>query len=481
MTIRSARIPFAGEYGNRLGSTSKDRRYKNVLFDVIRGEDGPLVYAVKRPGMSQHSSVTAGAGRGCYQWKGSLYSVVGNTVYKDGVSVGTVTNTTGLCYFTEEHKTDLLVIQDGSKIIKITAADVLTELTDAQIPTSQVPGIVSLDTYVLVMNEDGEIYNSDLDDVSNWTSGNFITAKLEPDDGVALFKHKNYAAALGQWSLEFFYDAANESGSPLDPVEGVSQYIGCASGDSLYVDAGETEDMAIWVSRTRNSGPRVTMMSNLQLESLSNSQIERILNQEETSLDSCLAFGMRISGHLLYLLTLTSTGITLVCDVTASKLAGFPLWSEWTFDPGTESYFTGISHAEMDGRHYIQDEDNGKVYMMDFDIYQDDGNDINVELVTGIWDGGQYGSMRTKHLHRATILGDEQASTSNVTFQWTVDDYQNWSTARTIDMSKTFPSAYQMGSAERVAFRLQHAANTPFRSHGLELGYSLGGYKGGNY
>ena len=473
MALRISRLALAGEYNNRLGVTTKDRRYKNVMFDISTNESGEkVVSVVKRPGMSESTAVTAAAGRGIYHFKSNIYTVIGNKLYKDGVQLGSnLTNSTGLVHFTEEHKTDLLIIQDGDKLIK-TNGTTVTELTDAQIPTGQVDGIVNLNTYVLTMNSDGEIYNSDLDDVTNWTSGNFITAKFEPDDGVALLKSRNYVVALGAWSTEFFYDAANASGSPLSPAEGRERAIGCAAGDTVYSE----EDIAVWVSRTRTGASQVVTLSGNDIKPLSTPEIDRILIQEETALDAARAFGMRVSGHLLYVLTLPTLAITLVCDVETG------LWGEWTSDPGTESYFTGIGYAYMDGKHYVLDEDNGKVYTMDFDIYQDDSNDINVEIVTSLWEGGKYdgNTARNKFLHRVTLIGDKQTSTSNVTFQMTTDDYTTWSTARTIDMSKAVPSATQFGKLQRAGFRLQHAANTPFRIQALELAYTLGGYEGGN-
>jgi len=469
MAVRTEKLPLFGQYSSRLGSTSKDLRLKNVVVDPSKGADGETdVYLTKRPGMTQHSSDTAAAGRGIYEWKGNLYIVLGNKLYKDSVQIGsTLTNSAGLVYFTEEHKTDLLVIQDGDKIIT-TDGSTFTEQTDGDIPSSQVPGVVYIDTYICVMNVNGEVYNSDLDDVTSWTAASFLTAKLEPDDGVALFKHRNYVAALGSWTLEFFYDAANAAGTPLAPVDGAQHMIGCAAANTVYAD----EDTAIWVTRTRKGGSRVGILQGLQVKYLSTPAIERIINQEGTDLNTSRAFGMRVNGRLLYLLTLPTSDVTLVCDVETGY------WTEWTSDPSTEAYFTGIGYAQMDGKHYILDEDNGKVYEMDFDIYQDDTNDINVEIVTDKWDGK---SSRKKTIHRVDVVGDEQTTASNITLEMTIDDYQNWSTARTIDMSKTTPAANQFGKAEKAAFRVKHAANTPLRLKELELSYSLGKHNGGSY
>lgn len=467
---RTGHIALQGGYSSRLGSVSKDRRQKNCIYDYVENDKGEVEkWTVKRSGFTQHLSDTAAAGRGIYQWKGLLYAVIGSVLYKDGVSIkSNLTNSTGLVQWTEEHKTDLLIFRDGDKIVTVNVGDSVTELTDGDIPTSLVPGIVTLDTFVFVMNTDGEIYNSNLDNVTSWTAGHFITAKEEADDGVAIFKHHNYIAALGDWTLEFFYNAVNPTGTPLRPVSGTVDMVGCVSGDTVYAD----ENIAIWVTKTRTGVARVAVLDSLKIKYLSTPAIERIINQEDTNLDNARAWGIRISGRLYYVLTLTADKLTLVVDVESGD------WFDWNSDDGTtETYFTGIASTQLDGRNYVLDEDNGKIYEMDFDIYQDDTQDINVEIVTGNWDAK---SSRYKFIHRVGIVGDEQTSTSNITLDMTLDDYKTYIASRTVDMSTTDPAGHQWGRVNRAAFRLKHTANTPLRVKELDIAYTLGSYGGGN-
>jgi hypothetical protein len=213
----------------------------------------------------------------------------------------------------------------------------------------------------------------------------------------------------------------------------------------------------------------------MQVTPISTPSIDRLIQSDTTNLDTCRAFGMDLAGHFLYVVTFPTLAVTLVYDDTLG------LWTEWTSDPSVESYFTGIAYAYKDGEHFILDELNGDDYKMAIGTYQDAGGDINVEVVTGIWRGPQgFESNKNKFINRLTILGDEQTSTSNVTLQIATDDYQNYSTARTVDMSKTNPCATQFGKAAGMAVRLQHTANTPFRAYGIEIDYTQGSNQGGN-
>ena len=69
------------------------------------------------------------------------------------------------------------------------------------------------------MTPNGDIYQSALEDASSWNALDFIGSQIEPDSGVYLAKFQNYIAAFKGWSTEFFYDAANATGSILSPVQ----------------------------------------------------------------------------------------------------------------------------------------------------------------------------------------------------------------------------------------------------------------------
>jgi hypothetical protein len=51
----------------------------------------------------------------------------------------------------------------------------------SNIPSSIIPGLVALDQYVFLADSDGNIYNSNVQDVYTWTSGDFIVAETLPD------------------------------------------------------------------------------------------------------------------------------------------------------------------------------------------------------------------------------------------------------------------------------------------------------------
>ena len=131
-------------------------------------------------------------------------------------------------------------------------AGTLTKITDADYPDPTVPGVQYLDGYFFVMDADGVIYNSDLENPASWNALNFITAEAESDSGVAISKHQNYIVALKDYTTKLFYDAANATGSPLSPYGNTAIQIGCAQGRSVAkLDGG-----IIFISRSKSEGQK---------------------------------------------------------------------------------------------------------------------------------------------------------------------------------------------------------------------------------
>lgn len=226
--------------------------------------------------------------------------------------------------------TGYLVIQQAAIAWRIKNDWTLTKLTDTDLPFNQnppaylVPGVVFMDGYFFLMDVTRRIYNSALDaDPTTWAATDFITAERVSGAGVALTSSLNYVIALKEWSTEPFYDAGNATGSPLAPVDNGHTDIGCASANSV----AKLHDNVFWMAKARQKGRSVYMMRGIQQKKVSTDDIDKILNADD--LATVYAYGLSILGHDLYVLTLVTSNITLVYDMTAQK------WTQWS------SYSTG--------------------------------------------------------------------------------------------------------------------------------------------
>ena len=474
--MEALRIPFYGFPNNRYYSDTKDQWFKNCFPEKLKtGSEEPLTFITKRFGLVQafNTGYTA-EGRMLFGWdeNDNLYSVVGDRIYKGTTEITSsgnrLNNTTGRISVTEiKGGTPRIIIKDGDDMWTVDSSDNVTQVTDTDYTglSNLTPGVVNIDGYVFVMNDCQEIFQSSVNDPTTWDATEKITASLEPDVGIGIARHLNYIIAFGTYSTEFFYDAANSSGSVLGPVDGINIRYGCAEGKTIV----EAENSVIWVSQGRDGGKSVSMFDGNSTKVISTSPIERILNEEKDDIHDAYAFVIKIQGHIFYVLTLpTSQGITLVCDLKEETW-----WEMSSYNGSTETYFKCNYFAENLNNLYMLHQSNGKIYRADIDIYQDFGNEIKTEIVTNKID---FNTSKIKFLGALDIIGDSQSSTSNVTLDWTDDDYQSWSNTRTIDMSKPVMREHALGSFVRRAFRLKHEANTPFRVQSLEFGVSLGGH-----
>lgn len=326
---------------------------------------------------------------------------------------------------------------------------VLTQVTDPDYPAKTVPGAVYLDGYFFVMDKDGTVYNSDLENPDSWNALNYITAEAEWDKGVAIAKHQNYVVALKDWTCELFYDAANPTGSPLAKVSNATIQIGCAQGYSAVQFHGGL----IFMSKTRERGRSVHFFppNSIEPQEIASASIQRVLNAAD--LTTVRAWGGKVGGRVLYVLNLVTANVSLVYDFTSQT------WAQWTSDnAGTEGYFKYGFYATDGNRDFLLHETTGEVFTLTPDVYQDNGADIKVLIRTGRLDAG---NMDRKTMSQLTIVGDESAT--SVSVQYSDDDYQTFSTARTVAMDAKPPRLLRLGMFRRRSFDIRHVDNTPLR------------------
>lgn len=180
-------------------------------------------------------------------------------------------------------------------------------------------GIAYLNGYFAVMDIYGVLYNSAPDDPSAWNALEFTAADSESGAGVALAQLHNYIFCFKQWSTEPFYDRQDtQHGSPFSRLSTGFTEIGCASGDSL----AQLDGALIWMAQTRQNGRSIYVMQGTQQTKISTPDIDRVLKLDD--LANVRAWGMKISGHGFYVLSLVTSNLTLIYDQSSGQ------WGKWT-------------------------------------------------------------------------------------------------------------------------------------------------------
>jgi len=446
------RVPLAVTPENRDNTTAKDSKVVNGFME--KGQDGYLAY--KRPGLALSSySVAASHGYGLYTWIGDTYANFGGTLYKNGVSLGTMTTTRINTFDQVLGGTPSLFITCGNKVAYYynTVAG-LTLITFPAGMTNLVRGSAYLDATMYVMDVNANIWGSGLNDLSSWVSSNYIKAQIEPDFGVAIAKHLVYVIALKQWSTEVFYDAGNAVNSPLSPVQGAKINWGCASADTVQ----EIDGDLLWLSQTRELSYEVIYMKNLKAIPVSTKPVERLLAKAVFS--EVYSWTWKGDGHSFYLLTIEDLNLTLAYDIKEN------LWSQWT-DANGNYMAVSDSYGAL-----IQGEDSGKIYSMALSNTDDAGSPITFDLYTPNFDAN---IDRRKIVKLVRVLADKTPG-SVIQIRHNDNDYEpsKWTNFRRLDLNQERPFLVDDGTFNRRAYHIRHQCNTTLRLNAIDLQMDLG-------
>lgn len=228
-TYQNKDVKLLFNLDNRDGAFTKDQMAVNGFFDLINEKQiQERDYSfISRDGLFPLATVSTNI-RGMYYWRDQNKIYV---AYDDRIDILTATTgalvttltpfltTSGDVGFTEfyyDTGSTKLVVSDGSQLITIDSANTVVTGVDADMPTPHNPHILFLDGYLFMLKTGtADIYNSNLNDPLAYTAGDFISAEMTADTLVRISKLNNYILALGSNSIEYFFDAANVSGSPL--------------------------------------------------------------------------------------------------------------------------------------------------------------------------------------------------------------------------------------------------------------------------
>ena len=318
-----------------------------------------------------------------------------------------------------------------------------------------VDGAIYLDGYTVIATKLGQIFNSDSEDPRLWNPLNTIAIESDPDYVIAIVKHFNFIVAFGEWSTEFFYNAANAEGSPFLRQDSYKNEIGCADGNSVV----QFQQSVLYVGKSKTHGKSVyRLLDGFSPASVSTQYIEKYLNADiNTDIQS---FCFRIAGHTLYVMTLPNLDKTFVYDVDQN------IWYEWT------SYYSAAEHAfrvwtatEFTTGTYGIDATNGLLYLIDPNTYTDNSQPIYWRVVTNNLDAG---TRHRKFFESGEVIGDKIAGTMSINFS--ADDYNNFSTVRTVDLNSPRSILWQLGQSRYRAYQFLSTSSVPLRLSSFELG-----------
>lgn len=480
--------------------------YESGLTNCILHNNNGQLEVTQRPAINISEDATTilalnNRGRGIYYWEvnNKLYIVHDNDLYETTQDSTRIAENTGAfstgterCTMLETIGVERLVILDSenNKGWVMTAAKLLDQIA-SNFPSTIVHGGIILDGYLIVMDEDGIIYNSAVDDPTTFPATSFVEAERENDKGVYLGKHHNHAVAFGTRTIEFLYDAKNTSGSVLNRREDIMHNTGCADGLGVW----ENGDVTYFVGSGTTGQIAVYKLENFNITLISNDSMNSYLTQGITQESLRVVLnGVSMMGHdtlIMTIYTLTGaapgeidpkisfcydsvTGQWGFIDTPLNSLTTFPLMAFTkrtggqnaveAARPGEGIFYNGSIFSVNDKLIPIDTllGDDG-VYedgIYESDIYvsaaSDVGSNIPITIRTGIVDGEIRGY---KFQNSETVMMESTEESQTLTVSHSDETSNDFIVSGTIDTSEDRKETYAGGRFVKRGYQLEYAGS----------------------
>lgn len=335
---------------------------------------------------------------------------------------------------------------------------------------------VFLDGYLFLCTN-SDIFNSNLNDPLTWSASNFISVESYPDKLRMILRVGTYIVALGTESTQYFYNAANPTGTPLAANVGATKKIGLIGGLTTF------GDQAFFIGTSGSGAPSLYTLQGLKIEELTSYPFSRFwVGQGYTYDTGSYPKGsiLLLNGHSVYYVhtpvtpstippTTTPTGVSYYYDLETK------LWSKLTYQSTafllTQSAWSAAIARGFKRQTYFNIMNDNNLYRFSPTIYRDNGVNFEVKFRTRF---DNYGTQRMKFGNRLVLVADMTSSASNMTVSWTDNDFQSFTATRTIALNNAYQQLYALGAFRARGWEFTYADNFPMRWRSVELDYTQG-------
>lgn len=412
--------------------------------------------------------------RGLYPLDGFLYavarrgseSVLWRIDTSGGYSeLGTISTSSSGPVWMVNNPTQLLIVDGVSGYIYTPSTGLFVQITDPDFPGAA--ACAYQDGYGLfVRPNSNEWFFSSMWDFSQFDALDFYQKQSKPDNLVSILSFKREPWLFGEKSTEVWFNYGGDNSSPVNPTFAIGSggqiEHGCGAAASPSDLCGEA---VVWLS----SVGQVRLAVGYASQVISNQMFDRAV-KAMPRFDDARAFSYRDEGHIFYQITFPSGDQTWVWDLTTK------VWHKRSsYKTGGYGRHRANCYAWLDGKHYVGDYENGKVYEMSTSYYDDDGREIQRVLHSKEVDGG----LERLYFQRMQVIVEAGVGTETldpkIMLQFSADGGRSWSNELWRSAGKvgeyTRRAVWnQLGSGYRRMYRLTMTDPVLWRILGVSWG-----------
>jgi hypothetical protein len=429
-------IPFVGgAYQSRSLNLSAQRcvNFYVVLDEAGGGKTPRALFGT--PGLRRLATLAGGAIRGLYRpATGNAIAVAGSSVYRlatdfTATLVGTIDSDGTVASIRDNGTTAVIVTGDHGYKLDL-ATNTLTQITDDGFYGAT---RVSYNDNAFILERPGtnQFYISAADGSVTFDPLDFASAESNAEPIVSHIVNHGQILLLKRTVIEVWGDSGNAD-FPYARDGNALIEQGCAAVHSVV----DLDNSVFWLGQDKNGQGVVWRLNGYTPQRVSHDGIEKAI-QGYSDISDARAYAYQQEGETFYVLTFPSANATWVYGLKAG------MWHERAWrDPDTTALNRHRSHCHMlwAGLHVVGDWENGNLYALDLDCFDDDGDPLLALRSSPHVADGDYHRIRFHGIQvdveAGVGLNNGQGDDPQMMMRWSDDGGHTWSNQRTVTMGR---------------------------------------------
>jgi hypothetical protein len=427
-----ARVPFVGPAYQARSLNANAQRAVNCYLELDNANPRAPVALYGTPGLDLELTLSDSPVRGSLKFGDVMIIVAGRTVYAvaSGAAttlgtIGTLSGRVGMAANT----TQVLIVDGASGWIATASA--LTEIADSDFPDG-VTWAKFVSSYFVVGGDGSSqfYWNETPNDGTAWNGLDFASAEGNPDIIVGAEANQLELWLFGTASTEIFI-LTGDVDAPFQRQGNTFIETGAASAHSV----AKIDSTVFWLGQDERGNGIVWRAQGYSPARISNHGIEHAIQGYATTSDA-FAFTYQQEGHGFYVLTFPTEGKTWVYDVASNEWHERASYSNFSLDELTR--WRPASYCFFEGKHWVGDYLNGKLYSLNLDSNTENGTPIKRLRATQCMDSpsGERMFYESLQVDMETGLGDTSGSDPQLMLRYSDDGGHTWSTVKTRSVGK---------------------------------------------